>query len=95
MVEDEDLRKAQQVLNHLKKLSKSYNKIKTKKGRDLLMEKTLQGGTACMTSVKNFLEDDSVIKAFETNAAAILQGHPSNLRYNTCLGLLAARIMFS
>ena len=95
MVEDEDLRRAEKVLSHLKMLTKSYSKIKAKKGRNLLMEKTLQGGTACIGSVKSFLEDKNVMKTFETNAAAILQGYPTKQQYNTCLGLLAARIMFT
>ena len=56
MVEDEDLRKAEKILSHLATLSKSYGEIKAKKGRDLLLEKTLQGRMACMGSVRSFHE---------------------------------------
>ena len=94
MVEDEDLRRADKVLRHLATLSKSYGQVKSKQGRDLLLEKTLQGGTGCMDAVRNFLNDKDVLKNIQNNAAAILQGHRSKLRYNTCLGFLAARIMF-
>ena len=45
MVEDAELRKANRVIQHLSAIYKSYNRIKAKKGRYLLLESTLEGGS--------------------------------------------------
>ena len=45
MVEDAELRKADRVIQHLSAIYKSYNRIKAKKGRYLLLDSTLEGGS--------------------------------------------------
>jgi hypothetical protein len=74
-------------------LHKSFNKIKAKKGRDLLLEKALQGGSQCVEAVDS-LRDAKVTEAFTSNAKAILRGHCTKERYNLCVGLIAARLIY-
>ena len=94
MVEDAELRKADRVIQHLSAIYKSYNRIKAKKGRYLLLESTLEGGSECLQAVKTFRSDPKVLSAFKQNATSLLQGQLSRSRYNTCLGLLAARLIY-
>ena len=95
MVDDADLRRANKVKQHLSALYKSFNKMKKKKGRDLLLEKTLEGGSRYIEAVQRFRDDEKVSELVKSTAMAILRGHISRGRYNTCLGLIAARLMFS
>lgn len=39
-------------------------------------------------------QDPSVLHAFKKQGQMVLQGHESRNRYNLCLGLLCARLMY-
>ena len=90
MEEDAHLRKANGVTGHLSALFRSYNKEKQKKGRDMLLSMTLEGGFNYLRTVTEFRDDPRVRETFSAQARAILQDHLSRSRYNTCLGLLSA-----
>lgn len=94
MTEDSDIRKADRAEQHLAALYKTYNREKVKKGRDLLLQKTLDGESKCVDEVKRFCEDHRVFDMFKKNATSILQGHLNKSKFNTCLGLLSARLIF-
>ena len=91
IIDDTEIRRADRVSRHLSTLYKSYNKDKTKQGRDLLLAKSLEGGTSsCLDAMKRFRDDSRVGETFRRHAAVLLQGHLSRSTYNTCVGLLAA-----
>ena len=94
MVEDHELRKADRILGHLSKVEKTYKVDKQKEARDLLLHQALEGGASCMQAVQSFKQDPAVFHTFRRQATMILQGHVSRAHYNTCLGLLAARLMY-
>ena len=94
MEEGADLRKAKRVLRHLSKLHKSYNKVKMKKGRDLLPVETLQGSSSSVDSVNKFLHDPKVVELFTTTGKDILRGHRNKQRYDLGLGLMAAWLVY-
>ena len=94
MEDDAQIRKADRCMQHLSAIYKSYNRAKAKKGRYMLLQRTLEGVSDSMTAVHGFREDGRVLDTFRANATAILRGHLSRSRYATCLGLLAARLMY-
>ena len=87
----EDDAEVSRCILHLSAIYKSYNRAKAKY---LLLEKTLEGGSDSLDAVHSFREDQRILTTFRETATAILQGHLTKSRYNTCLGLLAARLMY-
>ena len=92
--DDAQLRRGNRCLEHLSAIYKSFNKAKTKKGKYQLLERTLKGGSNSLAAVRQFREDPAIAAVFRKHAAAILQGHLTKSKYNTCMGLLAARLMY-
>lgn len=94
MTDDSEIRRAYLIDDHLGDIYRTYNREKAKRGRDLLLQKTMEKETTSLDTVRGFCRDEKVTDTFRSNARSILQGHLSKARYNTCLGLLAARLMF-
>lgn len=94
MLDDGELRVADRMLSHLSQLQKSYKQDKRKQARDLLLQQALEGSPESINAVCRFKDDLRVLETFKSEATRILQGHISRPRYNMCLGLLAARLMF-
>jgi hypothetical protein len=94
MVDDGELRRAERILWHLSQVEKTYKVEKQNDARDLLLHQAFEGGAKCMQAVQIFKQDPRVLLTFKREASMILQGHMSRARYKTCLGLLAARLMF-
>lgn len=64
---------------------------KLKMARDL---QSLEGGKECFEVVQEFKDDPRVLTTFKHESQLLLQGHVTCSRYNTCLGLLAACLMY-
>ena len=94
MVEDTQLHEAERLIWHLGQVEKTFKLEKHKEAHDLLLHQALEGGSECMQAVHKFKEDPKVFQTFKAEATLLLQGHVSRLRYNLCLGLLTARLMF-
>lgn len=94
MVDDDELRRADRILWHLGQVEKTYKVEKQKDARDLLLHQALEGDAGCLRAVQGFKQDPKVLQTFKWEASRFLQGQMSHARYNTCLGLLAARLMF-
>ena len=51
-------------------------------------------GADSQAAVRRFREDPNVAKVIRDSTHHIIQGFVNKHRYNTCLGLLAARLMY-
>ena len=78
----------------LGQVEKTYKLEKVKEARHLLLHQALEGGSLCMQAVQKFKEDPSVMEVFRSVAKCLIQGRISRSRYNSCLGLLTARLMY-
>ena len=94
MVEDSQLRKADRLMWLVGQMERSFKVDKHKEARDNLLHQALEGGSQYLEKVKKFKDDPNILKTFVEKATLFLQGHMSRPRYNACLGLLAARLMF-
>ena len=94
MVEDAELRRAEQILHHLSQVEKTFKNDKVKTARDLLLQQALVGGSGCLEAVQCFKQDPRVRHYFTTHVTLLLQGQMTRPRYTLCLGLLTARLMF-
>ena len=94
MVENADLRRAEQILHHLNQVKKAFTTDKLKLARDLLLQQALAGESGSLDAVQSFKQDSRVCHQFSTHAMLILQGQMTRARYTMCLGLLTARLMF-
>ena len=94
LVEDTQLREADRILWHLGQVEKSFKLEKHKVARDLLLNQALEGGAGFLEAVQHFKEDPAVLTLFKREATLLLEGHVSRSKYNSCLGLVAARLMF-
>ena len=94
MVEDAELRRADQILHHLAQVEKTFKNDKVKTARDLLLQQALAGGSGCLDAVQSFKQDPRVRQQFCTHATLLLQGQMGRARYALCLGLLTGRLMF-
>ena len=72
MVEDAELRKADQILHHLTQVEKTFKNDKVKIARDLLLQQALAGGKACLDAVQSFKQDPRVQHQLCTHATLLL-----------------------
>jgi hypothetical protein len=93
-VDDGEPQRAERILWHLSQVEKTYKVEKQNDARDLLLHQAFEGGAKCMQAVQIFKQDPRVLHTFRKEASMILLGHTSRARYNTYLGLMAARLMF-
>lgn len=91
MIDDGELRKADRILSQVEK---TFKADKQKDVRDLLLHQSLEGGADHLKVVQRFKEDSKVLQTFKREGSMFLQALRSRTRCNTCLGLLAARLMF-
>ena len=92
MLDDGELWVVDRMLSHLSQLQTSYKQDKHKQARDLLLQQGLEGSPESINPVCRFKDDPRVLETFKSEATCIR--HISHPRYNMCLGLLAARLMF-
>ena len=88
------LRKCLRMKSHLKDLMKAYNKEKTKHSRQTLLSKALSPDQQCLDSIKNFRRDKHVTDMLIADLEKMVRGYHSKTKYNTCLGLLSAYLIF-
>lgn len=94
MEEDAQLRKCARMKNHLTDLFKAYNKEKAKTSRHALLSHALSPDQGCLESVRRFRQDKKVIETLLAELRELMRGHVTKTRYNTCLGLITAYLMF-